>query len=121
MEPLIIYKGTDEQFLIKLYQDEKSIEPINIDDLFDLKVYLSIGGYLLGQWNKAGSGDFEALTRTDAYNYYFWLKTNENTKIGIVNMRFEIQETELELQDEIQDTIRASLSIAQIQQVPIQV
>ena len=115
MEPLIIYKGTDEQFLIQLFNDNEETEPISIDDLLDLEIRLTIGGYVLGKWNKAGSGDYEALTRVDAYNYYFWFKPNSNTKLGIADIWVHIKETEAELPDEIQDTIRASLSIADIQ------
>lgn len=118
MEPLIIYKGTDEQFIIHLFSDEDQTESINIDNLNDLEIILTIGGYIIGQWNKSGSGDYEALTRIDPYNYYFWLKTNDNTKIGIVDFWLHAKKNLVELPDSIQDTIRSSLAIAQVTETP---
>ncbi len=118
MEPIIIYRGTDEKINLKLWQDQDKTIPINIDDLEDLEVRISIGGLIIGKWNKSGSSDFDALIREDAYNYYFWFQTDGATKTGVADMWIEVKETDAELDDSVINTIRSSLMIYNVEQKP---
>lgn len=115
---LIIYRGNDEKITLKFYQDDDKTQPISIDAMTDLQIRIAIGNTILGQWNKDGSGDFTALTRVDAYEYYLWFVTDETTKIGTADMWIEIIDDESELPDNLQNTVRASLLIYNIQDKP---
>lgn len=106
MEPLIIYRQNDEQIIIRLYTDKTKQTLINIDDLQDLEVRMAIGKTITNKYNKAGGGGFTALTRIDAYNYYFWLVTDETYPLGRMDMWVEVYETNAELPDNIQNSIR---------------
>ena len=118
MENIIIYRGNDEQIFLKLFQDEEKTIPIDIDSLSDLEVRISIGGHILGQWNKAGGGSFIALTRIDKYNYYFWFETNESTKIGHADLWIETIDSDSELTDNLNNSITAELNLFNIVQKP---
>jgi len=118
MAATIIYKGSDEQIIIRLYEDDNKTIPISIDALDDLQIRLAVGGSITRQYNKDGSGDFTALIRIDAYNYYFWLETNDPIYLGMVDMWIESIETNVELVDSYINTIRSTLGIFDIQNKP---
>ena len=117
MSQTVIYQGTDEKININLYNDEDQTDPINIDDLSELYVYLAVGNTIIGQWNKAGSGDFSALTRTDEYTYYLWLETNSTTKLGTLDLWIATSETNAELTDDLQDVISVARNVLEIKEV----
>lgn len=118
MENILIYRGNDEQIILQLWQDEDKTIPVSIDDLSDLEVRIAVGSYIIGQWNKAGSGDFEALTRLNAYSYSFTFQTSENTKIGHADLWIETQDIDVSLTDGINNSIVAELNLFNIVQKP---
>lgn len=118
MENIIIYRGNDEQILLNLYQDEEKTIPISIDDLLDLQVRISIGGLIIGQWNKTGSGDFEPLIKINEFTYYFWFETFETTKTGHADLFIETQDSDSEISDSVNNSITAELNLFNIVQKP---
>ncbi len=118
MENIPIYRGNDEQIFLRLWQDDEKTIPVSIDDLNDLEVRITIGGYIIGQWNKAGSGDFESLTRVNPYSYYFWFQTSETTKTGHADLWIDAQDVVASLDDGINNSITAELNLFNIVQKP---
>lgn len=122
MEDLIIYRGNDEQIILQLWGGVdvggNKINPVNIDDLEDLQVRISIGGIILGEWNKDGSGDFTPLTRINEFQYYFWFQTNDSTKLGHADLWIETQDLSAALDDGINNSITAELNMFNVVKKP---
>lgn len=116
MENIILYTGSDQEILIRAWQDEGKTIPIDIDALDDFQVRIMIGGNYLGKWNKDGSGDFEALTRVNKYEYTLTLQTNESTKIGHADLWIETQDADASLDDGINNGISAELNLFNVVQ-----
>jgi hypothetical protein len=116
--PVIVYRGSDEQVIVKLWEDCNKTIPVNIDDLNDLEVRVIVGPTVIAQYNKTGSGDFTALTRVDEYTYYFWLETDNDTKTGLADIWFEAITDDAELQDNLDNTIQPILKGMEIKQKP---
>lgn len=114
MKNVIINRGHDEQIILKLYHDEDKQVPVNIDSLTDLEVRISIGNNIIDQWNKAGSGDFKPLQRTDAYNYFFYLETDNTTLLGHTDFWIEVKEANVILSDSIDNSISSEPNLFNI-------
>jgi hypothetical protein len=82
---------------------------ISIDDMAELYVYLvhKSSDVVAKKFSKAGSGEFSALIKEDAYNYRAdWLSgdTKEAT-IGVYNIDINVVETDADYQDSEKNTI----------------
>jgi len=118
MAATIIYKGSDEQIVIRLYEDDNKTIPISIDALDDLQIRIAVGQNVTRQYNKDGSGDFTALERIDAFNYWFYLTTDPPIYLGRADMWIELIDTNNVLPDNFENTIRATFNIFNIQNKP---
>jgi len=114
----ILYRGEDLQILVRLYQDEAKTVPINIDDLEDLEVRAFVGAADIGMWNKTGGGDFTALSRIDAYNYYFYISAGSTTPVGNIDLWFEAIEVDAELPDGFKNTISSGAGVICLKDKP---
>lgn len=116
MENIILYTGSDQEILLKAWQDDEKTIPVDIDDLDDFQVRIMIGGLSLGKWNKTGSGDFEQLTRINKYNYSLTLQTDDSTKTGHADLWVETQDADASLDDGINNGISAELNLFNVVQ-----
>jgi hypothetical protein len=80
---------------------------VNIDNLSELHVYISTGGSAVKEFNKAGSGDGQALVKVDTTHYRVdWLSGDTaDAAAGQYDIELNVVETDSDYTDSKKNTL----------------